>query len=127
MSRLVHCLRPSERRPRGGGLTSDCNRRRRAAESESHGKNVRAFAAEALFVRPHAHRRYNHSCAADSHGWPMVDLVCFVGVQDRCRARGRWPEVPTEEKARTVLARCDGTGFLFFRVHLFSVRYFERL
>src|SRR4029453_2437670 len=38
MSRLVRCLRPSERGPRGGGLTSACRRRRRAAESESHGR-----------------------------------------------------------------------------------------
>jgi hypothetical protein len=42
---------PSERGPRGGGLTSACRRRRGAAESESHGRDVRAFAAEALFVR----------------------------------------------------------------------------
>jgi hypothetical protein len=51
MSRLVRCLHPSERGPRGGALTSACSRRRRAAESESHGRDVRAFAAEALFVR----------------------------------------------------------------------------
>ena len=42
---------PSERGPRGGGLPSACRRRRHAAESESHGRDVRAFAAEALIVR----------------------------------------------------------------------------
>ena len=41
----------SERGPRGGGLTSACSRRTRAAESENHGRNVHAFAAEALVRR----------------------------------------------------------------------------
>src|SRR2546430_372560 len=49
MSRSVRYLRPSERDPRSGSLTSACSRRRRAAESESHARNVGAFAAEALF------------------------------------------------------------------------------
>ena len=51
MSRLVRSLRPGEGGLRGGGLTSACSRRRRAAESGSHGSSVRAFAAEALIVR----------------------------------------------------------------------------
>src|ERR1700730_7018241 len=52
MSRLVRCLHPSETGSPRRGLTSACSRRRRAAESESHGRDVRAFAAEALLVRP---------------------------------------------------------------------------
>ena len=43
--------RPGEGGLRGGGLTSACSRRRRAAESRSHQSSVRAFAAEALIVR----------------------------------------------------------------------------
>src|SRR5262245_48164421 len=40
---------PRREGPARGGLTSACSRRRRAAESESHVRDVRA--AEALFVR----------------------------------------------------------------------------
>ncbi len=38
--------------PREDGLTSACSRRRRATESASHGRDVRAFAAETLIVTP---------------------------------------------------------------------------
>ena len=38
--------------PREDGLTSACGRRRRATESASHGRDVRAFAAETLIVTP---------------------------------------------------------------------------
>ena len=48
MSRLARCLRRSRRDVGGGSLTNGFSRRRRAAESESYGKDVRAFAAEAL-------------------------------------------------------------------------------
>jgi catechol 2,3-dioxygenase-like lactoylglutathione lyase family enzyme len=39
-------------RPQEDGLPSACSRRRRAAESASHGRDVRAFAADALNVSP---------------------------------------------------------------------------
>ena len=70
MSRLVRCVRPSERGPRGGGLTSACSRQRRTAESESHGRNVRAFAAEALFIRCSRVASKSSSRSVHSH--------CFV-------------------------------------------------
>jgi hypothetical protein len=46
MSQLARSLRPG---PRKDGLSA-CSGRRRAAESASHGRDVRAFAAEALIV-----------------------------------------------------------------------------
>jgi catechol 2,3-dioxygenase-like lactoylglutathione lyase family enzyme len=45
---------------RGGRLTSACSRRRRSAKSGSHGRDVRAFAAEALTGRPTRSHTPNH-------------------------------------------------------------------
>jgi catechol 2,3-dioxygenase-like lactoylglutathione lyase family enzyme len=59
---------PQRKGPRGGGLTSACSRRRRAAESESHRRNVSAFAAEALFVK-----FYLHGCCDSSRYRPCPD------------------------------------------------------
>src|SRR5439155_9193674 len=61
--RSVRSLRPSEGDPRGGGLTSACSRRRRAAEPGSYGSDVHAFAADALIVRCDALFAIRDDCA----------------------------------------------------------------
>jgi hypothetical protein len=99
MSRLVRCLRPSESGLRGGGLTSARSRRRCAAESKSHERDVRAFAAEALFVRSCERgfrfdafdRRNGVFCIRLDPAVRPTLLPSQVGTDFRCRHGCYWP------------------------------------